>query len=172
MRKTILVLATLGLAVLLASGLALAAPKATTTTTTRIDCSTQGSTSCQGTSGPDEIYGTDSADVIIPYGGDDIVYAGPGNDEVRHSFGNDYIEGGLGADTLRGGFDSDEIYANEPTTDVNGHVIDRSDDVRDLVDCAYLPRRDKGEAYDSAYAVLGEDTVVDCKTVHWYDTSQ
>lgn len=168
MRKTILALTTLGLAVLLASGLALAAPKATTTTTTRIDCSTQGSTSCQGTSGPDEIHGTDSADVIIPYGGDDIVYAGPGDDEVRHSFGNDYIEGGLGADTLRGGFDNDMIYGN--TLDSQGG--DTSDGSRDLVDCAYLPRRDKGEAYDSAYAVLGEDAVVDCNTVNWNDTSQ
>ena len=41
-----------------------------------------------------------------------------------------------------------------------------------MIDCAYVASRDKGEAYDIAHAVLGQDTVVDCKTVVYDDTSQ
>jgi hypothetical protein len=141
--RAMLLLASAALAVLLASGLALAAPKGGTTTTT-IDC--KAGTSCQGTSGPDVIYGTPSADVILPYAGNDIVYARGGNDEVRHSFGNDYILGGSGNDTLRGGFDNDYIWGGPD---------------RDLIDCAYVKPRGKGEAWDFAYAD-NQDTVVDC----------
>src|SRR5215207_6700304 len=128
MRQTIVLLATLGLAGLLASGLALAAPKGKgdTTLITRIVC--KAGTSCQGTSGPDEIFGTASSDVIIPYAGNDTVYARGGNDEVRHSFGDDHIQGGLGADTLRGGFGNDMIYGNKPATTLTGA---QSDDVGD-----------------------------------------
>ena len=154
MRKTVLLLATIALGVLLACGLALAAPKGGDTTTT-INC-TPGA-SCQGTSGPDTIYGTDSADVIIPYAGKDKVYAGGGNDEVRHSFGDDTIYGGTGADTLRGGFDHDTIYGNEPTT-----TGDAGDGADDLIDCAYIAsRRDPGP--DVGYGNdADDDTVVDC----------
>src|ERR671916_2578944 len=113
MRRSVLLLTAIGLAVLLASGLALAAPKGGTTTTT-IYC--KAGTSGQEPAGPDIIYGTPSADVIIPYAGNDSVYAGGGNDEVRHGFGIDYIEGGPGADTLRGGFDRDTIYGYAPQT--------------------------------------------------------
>jgi Ca2+-binding RTX toxin-like protein len=153
MRRTVLLLASLSLAVLLASGLALAAPNGGTTTTT-IYCKV--GTSCQGTSGPDIIYGTPSADVIIPYAGNDIVKAGGGNDEVRHGFGDDYIEGGLGADTLRGGFDRDTIYGYTPQTP----GVDTADSARDLIDCAYLgSRKDTGP--DEGFGNLS-DTVVDC----------
>jgi Ca2+-binding RTX toxin-like protein len=153
MRKTIVLLATLGLAVLVASGLAIAAPKGGTTLT-RIDCK-EGASSCQGTGGPDEIYGTPSTDVIIPYAGDDIVYADDGNDEVRHSFGNDTIYGGGGSDTLRGGFDNDEIWGGPDN---------------DLIDCAYLKPRGKGEARDTAHATPG-DRVVDCLDTFYDDTT-
>jgi Ca2+-binding RTX toxin-like protein len=153
MRKTIVLLATLGLAVILASGLALAAPKGGTTLT-RIDCK-EGASSCQGTGGPDEIHGTPSTDVIIPYAGDDIVHAYGANDEVRHSFGNDTIYGGEGSDTLRGGFDNDVIW---------GGLDD------DLIDCAYVKPRGKGEAWDTAHATSG-DTVVDCLDVVYDDTT-
>jgi Ca2+-binding RTX toxin-like protein len=71
------------------------------------------------------------------------------NDYVHHSYGNDKILGGSGSDTLRGGFDNDEIWGGPG---------------EDLIDCAYLESRDKGEAYDIAHARPGEDTVVDCKT--------
>jgi hypothetical protein len=121
------------------------------TTITEIYCEV--GSSCQGTSGPDTIYGAPSADVILPYAGDDTVYAGSGADEVRHSFGNDLIKGGYGNDTLRGGFDNDEIYGGPD---------------KDLIDCAYVKPRSKGEAWDTAYATA-DDTVVDCLPPIEYD---
>ena len=153
MRRSVLLLAAMGLAVLLASGLALAAPKGGTTTTT-IYC--KAGTSCQGTAGLDIIYGTPSADVIIPYAGNDFVYAGGGNDEVRHGFGIDHIEGGPGADTLRGGFDRDTIYGYAPQT----QGVDTADGARDLIDCAYIgSREDSGPDVGFGQST---DAVVDC----------
>ena len=137
MRKTILVLASMALAVLLASGIALAA-------------------TVKGDGNDNVLTGTSNRDVINPFGGNDTVYALGGNDDVRHSYGNDKILGGSGNDTLRGGFDNDEIWGGPG---------------RDLIDCAYLESRDKGENYDIAHAVLGQDTVVDCKTVVYDDTT-
>ncbi len=137
MRKTILVLASMALAVLLASGIALAA-------------------TVKGDGNDNVLAGTPNRDVINPFGGNDTVYAKGGNDDVRHSYGNDKIFGGSGNDTLRGGFDNDEIWGGPG---------------RDLIDCAYLESRDKGEDYDVAHAVLGQDTVVDCKTVVYDDTT-
>jgi Ca2+-binding RTX toxin-like protein len=162
MRKTLVVLVSMALAMLLAAGLAFAAPKGGTNTTV-IDCSDETTSSCQGTSGPDIIYGTTSAEVIIPYGGDDFVYAYGGNDEVRHSFGNDHIEGGLGADTLRGGFGKDMIYGNKPATTLTGAQSDDvGDSSRDLIDCAYLASR-KDSGPDVGYGGdRNTDVVVDC----------
>jgi Ca2+-binding RTX toxin-like protein len=152
MRKTILLLASMASAVLLASGVAWAI--------TTIDC--KASKSCQGTGGDDVITGTASRDVIIPYDGTDIVYADPpnkpltnpptfpkegGNDDVRHSFGDDTIYGGPGNDTLRGGRGNDKIYGGPG---------------KDLIDCAYLETR-SGDTGDTAYYTPGQDTVVDCK---------
>jgi Ca2+-binding RTX toxin-like protein len=161
MRKTVLLLASMGLAVLLASGLVLAAPKGVTITR----CSA--GVPCVGTSGPDMIYGTEFSDEIsalggddkiIPYAEDDRVLAGDGNDEVRHSVGGDYIEGGSGADTLRGGFGIDTIYGNTPRS----QSVDAPDGSRDLIDCAYLESRgDVGQ--DVGYGNSADrDTVVDC----------
>jgi hypothetical protein len=163
MKKTIVLLATLGLAVLLASGLALAAPKGKVDATLpRTIICEEGTSSCQGTSGPDTIYGTKSSDVIIPYAGDDTVYAYGGNDEVRHSFGDDIIEGGLGADTLRGGFGHDTIFGNTPQTPFPPDVVaaDTPDKAPDLIDCAYLESR-KDSGPDEGFGEL-TDTVVDC----------
>jgi Ca2+-binding RTX toxin-like protein len=159
MRKTILLLASMASAVLLASGVAWAI--------TTIDC--KASKSCQGTGGDDVITGTASRDVIIPYDGTDIVYADPpnkpltnpptfpkegGNDDVRHSFGDDTIYGGGGNDTLRGGRGKDTIYGGPG---------------KDLIDCAYLETR-SGDTGDTAYYTPSEgDVVVDCKDKKLWD---
>ena len=171
MRKTLVVLVSMALAMLLAAGLAFAAPKGGTNTTV-VDCSDETTSSCQGTSGPDIIYGTTSADVIIPYGGNDFVYAYGGNDtvyanggddSVRHSYGDDIIWGGTGADTLRGGFGNDTIYGNKPATTLTGAQSDDiGDGSRHLIDCAYLASRgDSG--LDVGYGGdPNKDVVVDC----------
>jgi Ca2+-binding RTX toxin-like protein len=156
MSKTVVVLVSMALAVVLCGGLALAA----SADPTYIYC--EAGTSCQGTSGPDIIYGTASADVILPYRGDDVVYAKGGNDEVRHSFGNDRVRGGLGADTLRGGFGNDRIYGNKPATTLTGAQSDDvGDGVRDLIDCAYLASRNNSGP-DVGYGGDSADVVVDC----------
>jgi Ca2+-binding RTX toxin-like protein len=90
MRRTVLLLALMALAVLLACGVALAA-------------------NIKGTEGDDVLYGTDSRDTIIPFAGNDTVYAKGRNDDVRHSFGNDKIWGEEGNDVLRGGRGTDVI---------------------------------------------------------------
>lgn len=136
MRKTVLVLISIALAVLLASGVALAA-------------------NIKGDKFDNVLTGTSSRDTINPFAGNDTVYALGGSDDVRHSYGDDYIFGGSEADTLRGGFGNDVIWGGPG---------------KDLIDCAYLESRDKGEAYDTAYANRAEeDVVVDCKTVVWDD---
>ena len=136
MRKTTLLLTMMTLAMLLASGVVLAA-------------------NIKSDERDNVLTGTSSRDTINPFAGNDTVYALGGNDDVRHSYGNDYIFGGRGADTLRGGFDNDVIWGGPG---------------KDLVDCAYLESRDKGEAYDTAYANKADgDVVVDCKTVVWED---
>jgi Ca2+-binding RTX toxin-like protein len=165
MSKSVVVIGSMALAMVLAAGLAFAAPKdgINTTVTTVIDCSDETTSSCQGTSGPDTIYGSTSADVIIPYGGNDFVYAYGGNDEVRHSFGNDHIEGGPGADALRGGFGNDMIYGNRPATTLTGAQSDDvGDSTRDLIDCAFLASR-KDSGPDVGYGGdRNTDVVVDC----------
>ena len=155
-KKTVVVLVSMALAVVLSGGFALAA----SADPTYIYC--EAGSSCQGTSGPDVIYGTASADVILPSGGDDVVYAKGGNDQVRHSFGNDRIRGGLGADTLRGGFGKDRIYGNKPATTLTGAQSDDvGDGTRDLIDCAYLVSRDNSGP-DVGYGADPADVVVDC----------
>jgi Ca2+-binding RTX toxin-like protein len=116
MRKTVLVLASMALAVLLASGVALAA-------------------NIKGTEGDDELYGTTSRDTIIPFGGDDTVYALGSNDDVRHSFGNDTIYGGAGKDTLRGGRGSDVIYGGPGSDLIDCAWLETR--VSDVADTAY-----------------------------------
>jgi Ca2+-binding RTX toxin-like protein len=136
-RRTLLLLASMGLAMLLASGLAFAA-------------------NIKGDGNDNVLTGTSSRDTINPFGGNDRVYALERNDSVRHSYGNDYILGGTGDDTLRGGFDNDHIWGGPG---------------RDLIDCAYLESRDKGEGWDVAHAELGQDTVVDCNEVRYDDNT-
>ena len=95
MRRSVLLLITMAAALLLASGVALAA-------------------TVKGTSGNDDpLEGTEKTDNILPYNGDDVVNAYGGDDTVHHSFGNDTIYGGPGNDTLRGGRGGDKIYGGD-----------------------------------------------------------
>jgi Ca2+-binding RTX toxin-like protein len=118
MRRTILLLATLSLTVLLASGVALAV--------TRI-----------GTDGPDTLRGTNRADNLLGLGGNDDLFAlagndnlqgGPGRDNVlggseffTYAFGGDKnLVGGPGNDLVSGGSGSDNIAGEEG----NDYLVD------------------------------------------------
>ena len=105
MRKTALLLASMSLAMLLASGTALAA--------NQIDCSNKPGVLCLGTPRHDEIKGTDTHDEIL---------ARAGNDVVNARSGNDLVFGQRGADLLRAGHcDNDRMFggSGDDTIDVS-----------------------------------------------------
>ena len=121
-RKTILVLASVALAVLVVGGAAWAA-------------------NVQGTGGDDVLSGTENRDTINPFDGNDTVRALGGNDDVRHSFGNDTIYGGAGNDTLRGGRGNDAIYGGPGKDLIDcAYLETRSGDVADTA--YYTPGQD------------------------------
>ena len=98
MRKTILVVASVALAVLIAGGGAYAA--------TINSCpgfkNGQGDV-CEGTPQDDIIHGGDLPNAILGLAGKDTIYAGGGGDAVAGGSGSDLLYGGPGADGLNGG---------------------------------------------------------------------
>src|SRR5215218_9967385 len=72
MRRTILLLATMALTLLVASGVALAVTKI-------------------GTNGPDTLRGTNKADTLIGKGGNDRLFSLAGTDNLLGGRGNDYL---------------------------------------------------------------------------------
>jgi Ca2+-binding RTX toxin-like protein len=87
MRRTVLLLATMALTLLVASGVALAETKI-------------------GTNGPDFLKGTNGSDWIEGRGGKDVISGGPGDDEL---FDGQFHEGAV--DTLEGGVGNDFLIA-------------------------------------------------------------
>jgi Ca2+-binding RTX toxin-like protein len=127
MRRVVFMLAAMVLAMLLASGVALAANKI-------------------GTNGPDVLLGTNKADNLIGRGGNDVLPGNRGSDNIVGGAGNDLlIDGDLresATDTLVGGDGNDVIDAfNRPAARdviVCGDGFDRvSADRKDVVapDC-------------------------------------
>jgi Ca2+-binding RTX toxin-like protein len=110
MRRVTFVLAAMALALVLASGVALAVNKV-------------------GTNGPDTLRGTNKADNLLGKGGNDELYSlagrdnllgGPGKDFVfggnerfRQSGGNKDLVGGPGNDVVIGGRGSDNVLGDE-----------------------------------------------------------
>ena len=85
MRRTILLMATMALTLLVASGVALAV--------TRI-----------GTNGPDTLRGTNGDDTLIGLGGNDRIFGGlRGNDNLLGGSGKDVVIGGKNMDRRLGG---------------------------------------------------------------------
>jgi len=90
MRKTLLLLTTMALALLLAAGVALAAT---------VTC--QVGVACNGTSSADTITGTTSNDTIKGLGGNDKISALDGIDKINGGPKNDNMNGGPGNDTYQ-----------------------------------------------------------------------
>jgi Ca2+-binding RTX toxin-like protein len=88
MRKTLLLLTTMALALLLAAGVALAAT---------VTC--QVGVACNGTSSADTITGTTSNDTIKGLGGNDTIRALDGVDKINGGPNNDTMNGGPANDT-------------------------------------------------------------------------
>jgi Ca2+-binding RTX toxin-like protein len=119
MRRVAFLLTVMGVALILASGVALAAS---------IACS---GGECLGTEGDDSMTGTDGYDLMYGLGGNDNMFGHFGNDDMfggsgddfllgdeDYDFpdtflGNDTLYGGPGNDDLRGGFGNDKIYGGD-----------------------------------------------------------
>jgi Ca2+-binding RTX toxin-like protein len=109
MRRAILMVATLALTVMVASGVALAVTKI-------------------GTNGPDILRGTNGADTLIGKGGNDGLYAKRGHDTLLGGPGKDVVLGGtarrpLGGDkNLAGGPGNDVVFGGRGSDNVLGET--------------------------------------------------
>ncbi len=136
-RRAILLVTAMTLAIVLGSGVALAAL-------------------VEGNNRDNQLTGTDYADTIRAYGGEDVVWALSGRDQVYGGsgadqlYGNGYgdtIFGGRGQDRLYGGYGDDHIVSR----DLNSRGIGQ----RDVVDC--------GPGYDSFAADLEDRVLANCE---------
>ena len=110
MRRTILLLATISLTLLVASGIALAVNKV----------GTDGRDFLKGTNGADNLLGKGDNDRIFGLAGNDNLLGGPGQDllwggseRLTSSGGVKNLGGGPGNDALSGGFGSDKVVGEE-----------------------------------------------------------
>jgi Ca2+-binding RTX toxin-like protein len=140
--RTVLLLTTMAAALVMASGIALAAT---------IECPNRSGNLCVGTKRSDIMTGTNRADDMLGRGGMDRMRARGGNDTIDGDEGRDVIRGRLGNDRIKGGDGRDKIYggAGSDTIFTGGVFID-------LVDC--------GPGTDSAF-VDSRDRVVRCERV-------
>src|SRR5215203_6168851 len=114
MRKTVLFMASMALAVLLVCGVALAADIQCPNRAGNLCVGTTGDDTLLGTANSDEIRGLDGADLIKGLGTKDLLRGGPGNDEIR---------GGGGADDLFDGTVNDTIDGDDtPQPDITDFV--------------------------------------------------
>ena len=138
MRRTIFLLVAMALALVLGSGVAVAAVK----------FGTDGQDFLMGTSDPDVLYGKGGSDFMDGRGGNDQLYGGDGNDEIVSFPGDDILYGGRGNDfliegkgnnLLFGGSGNDFFQATaiDPDRPGSGNTTPKK---RDLVFCG--PGRD------------------------------
>ena len=119
MRRTLLLLSTMMLALLLASGVALAVNKV----------GTNGPDTLRGTNEADNLLGRGANDILLALAGDDNLLGGRGKDivfggnERRLSAGNKTMVGGSGNDWVIGGRGSDNVLGE----DGNDFVADGPD---------------------------------------------
>jgi Ca2+-binding RTX toxin-like protein len=127
MRRSALLLATIALTLLVASGVALAKT---------INCN---GGLCFGTNNSDSIYGSNRHDTIFAKKGGDFVSGRGRADDLNGGDGNDSIFGGWGDDWVKGGRHDDMVkgdLGNDRITGGSGHnVIRAGDGMRDLIVC-------------------------------------
>ncbi len=142
MRKTILLLAVMASALVVASGVAWAAT---------IECPNRSGNLCVGTKKADTMTGTDSADDMTGRKGKDRMFALGGNDTISGGPSRDVVRGGLGNDKISGDTGSDRLFGDE-----GSDTIHTAGEFSDEVDC--------GPDTDSAF-VDRSDRVVNCELV-------
>jgi Ca2+-binding RTX toxin-like protein len=125
MRRTIVLLTTMAMTLLVATSVAMAATiSCPDNPTNGIKCTgTIGDDKMTGTdriywdgvegvSWSDDIFGYEGNDAIYARGGPDYVYGGPGNDLIYGDSGDDRIFGDSGDDRIAGGPGNDYIYGD------------------------------------------------------------
>jgi hypothetical protein len=190
MRRTILLLATMALTLLVASGMALAITK----------IGGPGPNTLRGTNGADNLLGKGGNDVLFGLGGRDNLLGGPGkdwvfsgnerralggdknvvggpgndgvgggggSDNVLGSSGNDFVDGGSGPDNISGGDGNDYLVDGER----RGGATDifTGGDGNDVIDNTNLPaKRDVvtcGGGFDRVLADRADVVAPDCERV-------
>jgi hypothetical protein len=111
MRRTVLLLATTTLTLIVAGGIALAA--------TDINCAVVGNP-CNGTPEDDKITGTADAEIINGQAGNDEILALDAIDTLNGEDGDDTIHGELGDDVLNGGDGTDQLFGDNGRDRLNG----------------------------------------------------
>ena len=188
MKRVVLLLAAMGVALALGSGVALAA----------VEIGTDGHDVMKGTEDEDVIHGGGSWDVISGMGDDDVLYGDEGSDSIHGgSFdldeifdgrrmvpdGEDKIFGGDGSDCVWGGSEDDVLYGGAGSDFVGTYcldfVMDTGNDTmyagsgNDHVMAVEAPERYAklqerdvvfcGAGKDTVYYQKGVDRVFDCE---------
>ncbi len=172
MRRTMMLVASAALALLVASGVALAAS---------INCPNAPGGYCYGTSVGDGMYGDFRVDRMYGFGGADLMY-GDGNgdrmyggneagwgDKMLGQRGEDRMKGNRGDDAIYGGNGDDEIYGGDGDDLIQGGYgndvmftgfgddqVNAQDGQKDFITC--------GSGNDLIYVDAGLDVLRDCGT--------
>jgi hypothetical protein len=133
MKRTIALLTTMAMALLVATSVAMAAPP--------IYCP---SSACHGTDDADVMYGPDTGSAMHAYEGNDYVFGYGGNDFIYGYGGNDWLLGGTGDDHLAGMDGDDHLYGDAGNDRyIGGYGNDKMYD-RKYSDDTYLGLRGGG----------------------------
>jgi Ca2+-binding RTX toxin-like protein len=171
MRRTILLLTTMALTLLVASGVALAVTKIGGPDPDTLR-GTNGADTLLGKGGNDQLYAKRGNDTLLggsgkdivwggtkvrPMGGDKNLLGGPGNDVVVGGKGSDNILGEEGNDFLASG-PPGELSANRLSAgDGNDVIAVRQPGVKDIVTC--------GGGFDRVFAERIDVVASDCERV-------
>ena len=172
MRRTVLLVATMALTLLVASGVALAVNKVGTNGPDTLK-GTDGADNLLGLGGNDELFGLGGSDNLVGGDGKDIVLGGSerrargGDKNLVGGPGNDFVGGGQGADNVVGGDGNDLLIdgnlresSRDNLAGGDGKDVILADNVpafKDVVSC--------GGGFDRVLADR-EDTVArDCERV-------
>lgn len=127
MRRAMILLATVAVAMVVGSGVALAA-------TIRCDGG-----KCVGTNRPDSMFGTNRHDAMFARDGGDFVSGRGRADNLNGEDGHDEVLGGWGDDWVKGGAHDDEVEGGLGNDRITGgpgdNVIRAGDGMRDHIVC-------------------------------------
>jgi hypothetical protein len=134
MRRTVLLMASMALTLLLASGVALAINEircrgGECNGTPRNDkmLGTPRRDIVYGFKGDDRLFGRDAGDDLYGFGGSDIANGGDGADKLGGSDGRDSLYGGMGPDSLNGGNNPDHLDGGPGNDEIFGGRDEYSD---------------------------------------------